>query len=183
MFLLIAFALAMVCAILKPLGDGLLDTSLWVAKILTPPDIEDDDTAQQFQKLGQAALLEGSSAPAITLILFFSSVVSGFIYSWWGGILVFFVSITLGMLAKARWGRSVSYYLLLLYQKMANRAANYRMRNDIDRLEASQSYCEDLLKLIALYEGSRLRPPTPKQLKHNPGGDPRYWLEHAADTG
>jgi hypothetical protein len=39
--LLAASALALLFAVLKPLGDGLFDTSAWVAKTLTPPDADE----------------------------------------------------------------------------------------------------------------------------------------------
>lgn len=91
---------------------------------------------------------------------------------------MFFVSAILGALTKIFFGRSVSYYLPLFYHKMVNRAADYKMKNDAVRLEASESYCEDLQQIMRIYQGSRLRPPTPKQLKEIPYGDLYYWLEH-----
>ena len=179
MFLVIAIALTLLYAILKPLSDGLFDTSMWVAKILLPTNIEENETTKQFLKMGQAALMEGwlSNIPFITTILFFSSIITGFIYHWWGGILIYFVLVTLGVMTKMFLGHSVSYYLPLLFYKMANRALDYKTRNDTKRLEASESYCKDLQKIIALYQGSRLRPPTSKQLKNIPYGDLYYWLE------
>ena len=179
---IIAMGLALLYAILKPLSDGLFDTSAWVAKILAPTDIEDDETTMQFLKFGQAALMEGwlSNIPLISSIVFFSSIIIGFIYHWWIGIIMYFISITLGELTKILWGRSVSYYLFLLYHKMVNRTADYKTKNDVDRSEAAESYCRDLEQIIVLYQDSRLRPPTPKQLKDIPFGDLYYWLERGA---
>lgn len=181
-FLFIAMGLALLYAILKPLSDGLLDTSAWVAKILAPTDIEENENTKQFLKFGQASLMEGwlSNIPFITYIVLFSSIITGFIYHWWGGILMYFISVTLGALTKILWGRSVSYYLPLLYHKMVNRAADYKAKNDVERLEASESLCRDLQQIIVLYQGSRLRPPTPKQLKDIPCGDLHFWLERGA---
>jgi hypothetical protein len=185
MYLLISIGLALAYAILKPLSDGLFDTSMWVAKILFPTETEcmDNDTIKQSLKMGQAALMEGwlGNIPFIATILFFLSIITGFIYHWWGGILMYFVSITLGVITKMFWGRSVSYYLPFLYHKMVNRTVDYKMKNDLERSEAGESYCKDLQKIIAIYQGSRLRPPTPKQLKDIPYGDVYYWLEHGAD--
>jgi hypothetical protein len=65
---------------------------------------------------------------------------------------------------------------------MVNRAVDYKTKNDVERLEASESYCKDLQQIIVLYQGSRLRPPTPKQLKDIPYGDLYYWLERGADS-
>lgn len=180
--LFIAIGLAVLYAILKPLSDGLFDTSAWVAKILAPPDIEENETIKQFLKFEQYTLMEGwlSNIPFVTYIVVLSSIITGFLYSWWGGILMFFVSVTLGAVTKILWGRSVSYYLPLLYHKMVNRAADYKTKKDVDRLEASESFCRDLLQIIVLYQGSRLRPPTPKQLKDIPCGDLHYWLERGA---
>jgi hypothetical protein len=67
---------------------------------------------------------------------------------------------------------------------MVHRTADYKRDNDTERLEAAESYREDLQRIIVLYEGSRLRPPTPKQLKVIPRGDVSYWLTahgHAGD--
>ena len=179
---IIAIGLALLYAVLKTLSDGLLDTSAWVAKILAPIDIEENETTKQFLKFGQAALMEGwlSNIPFIATIVFFSSIIIGFIYHWWVGIIMYFISITLGVLTKILWGRSVSYYLPLLYHKMVNRTAYYKTKNDVDRLEAAESYCRDLEQIISLYQNSRLRPPTPKQLKDIPFGDLHYWLERGA---
>jgi hypothetical protein len=180
MSLLIAIGLSLVYALIKPLSEGLFDTGMWIAKMLAPPDMEEGETSKQFLKMGQAALMDGwlSNIPFITAILFFSSVIIGFIHSWWGGFLMFFVSAILGVLTKIFFGRSVSYYLPLFYHKMVNRAADYKVKNDTVRLEASESYCEDLQQIMHIYQGSQLRPPTPKQLKQIPYGDLYHWLEH-----
>ena len=93
---------------------------------------------------------------------------------------MFFVAATLGTLTKIVWLRPVSYYLPLLHHKMVNRAADYKTKNDVDRLEASESYCKDLQRIIFLYQDSKTRPPTAKQLKEIPYGDLYYWLDHEA---
>ena len=66
MLLLAASVLALLYAILTPLSDGLFDTSAWVAKMLTPPDA-DEESAKRLMKFGQAALMEGG------LVIFHSS--------------------------------------------------------------------------------------------------------------
>ena len=91
--------------------------------------------------------------------------------------MLFFIAIILGVLTKLFWGRSVSYYLTLIYHKMVHRAADYKRDNDVERFEAAESYCKDLQRIILLYEGSQLRPPTPKQLKTIPYGDVCNWLK------
>jgi len=178
--LAIAIVLAVISIVLKPLSDGLLDTSMWVAKILAPLDTEENETTKQLLKFSQAALLEGwlSNIPFIATIALVISMISGFVYRWWGGIVVLFVSVTLGVLAKLLRTRSVSYYVTLMYHKMANRAADYRKQGDLERLEASESLCKDLANIIVLYQNSGLKPPTPKQLNDVPYGDLTYWLEY-----
>jgi len=42
MLLLIAISLAVAAAAMSPLGTGLFDTSMWVAKVVTPSDWEDN---------------------------------------------------------------------------------------------------------------------------------------------
>ena len=178
-FLLIALGLALVSGILKPLGDGLFDTSLWVAKVLAPGDIGENETSKQFLKFGQAALMEGwlSNIPFIGSVFFFSSLIVAFFYHWWAPIPIFFVTTFIGVVLKLFLGRSVSYYLSPLHHKMANRAADYKRDNDLERLDAAESYCKDLEELMIAYHGAHLRPPTPKQLKDIPYGDRYSWLD------
>ena len=59
MLLLIALGLVLVYAILRPLADGLFNTSAWVAKILAPPDTGDWESAKLLLTMKQAALMEG----------------------------------------------------------------------------------------------------------------------------
>jgi hypothetical protein len=117
-----------------------------------------------------------SNIPFITTILFFSCIIVGFIHSWWGGLLMSFVSTILGSLTEITCTRSLSSYLPFLLHKMVNRAADYRAKNDAERSEASESVCKDLAQLTSLYQDSQLKPPNPKQLKDIPYGDMSYWL-------
>jgi Restriction endonuclease len=93
-----AAALALLYAVVKPLSDGLFDTSMWVAKVLMPADTEENETTKQSLKFGQAALMEGwlSNVPFITTITFFCSIVLAFFYHWWAATLLFFVATVLG---------------------------------------------------------------------------------------
>jgi hypothetical protein len=174
-----AAALALLYAVLKPLSDGLFDTSMWVAKVLMPADTEENETTKQSLKFGQTALMEGwlSNVPFITTITFICSIVLAFFTHWWAAIVLFFVAAVLGVLTKLFWGRSVSYYLVLIHHKMVHRAMDYKRDNDMERFEAAESYCKDLKRIMLLYQGSQLRPPTPKQLKEIPYGDVCNWLE------
>jgi len=182
MFLVIAMILALGYAMIKPLRDGLFNTSMWVAKMLAPKDIGESQEASQFLKVTQAALMEGwlSNVPFLDMLLLLSSVIAGFIYSWWGGFLALLVAVIFGELTKIFWLRSVSYYLYLLHHKMVNRLADYKAKNDSVRVEASESCCKDLEQIIVLYHGAGLRPPTQKQLAHIPYGDMGYWRSHGS---
>jgi hypothetical protein len=55
MYCLVAIGLMLVYAALKPLSEGLFDTSMWVAKILAPSEFQDNAATKQFLKFGQAA--------------------------------------------------------------------------------------------------------------------------------
>jgi hypothetical protein len=179
LFLAIALGLALLNAAMKPLSDGLCDTSMWAAKLMAPPDIGECDDTKQFLKFGQAALMEGwlSNVPFISSILFFSSLIVAFFYHWWAPIVVFFVPTIVGVFLKLFWGGSVSYYLSFIHHKLVHRVANYKRDNDFERADAGESMLRDLEQIMAIYHGSRLRPPTPKQLKNVPYGDLYYWLE------
>jgi hypothetical protein len=171
----------LIYAALKPLSEGLFDTSMWVAKILAPPESEDNAATKQFLKMGQAALMEGwlSNIPFFTTITFFSAIIFGFLWHWWMAIVVYVIAVFLGVFTKLLFMRPVSHYLPLLHHKMLNRQIDYKKDNDIERAEAAESYCRDLVELIHIYQGSSLRPPSTKQLTQIPYGDRYYWLEHA----
>lgn len=179
MFLAISFLLALSFAAIKPLGDGLFDTSNWVAKILAPADT-DDELAKQLTKFGQAALMDGwlSNVPFLAGLLLIASIGTAFFYRWWATILMYFVCGLLSATTKHFGTRSVSHYLAIIYHSMLNRVANYKRENDTLRLEASESYCRDIEQILELYIGSQVRPPTPKQLRNIPCGDISYWLNH-----
>jgi ABC-type multidrug transport system fused ATPase/permease subunit len=181
-FLVIALGLALVYAVIKPLGDGLFDTSMWAAKLMAPTDIGDNEDTKRFLRFGQAALMEGwlSNVPLISMAFFYASVIVAFFYHWWAAILMFFFAVTLGVFTKLFWGGSVSYYMSFLHHKLVHRAANYKRDNDAERSEAAESMLRDLEEITSIYHGSRLRPPTPKQLKDVPYGDLYYWLDRVA---
>jgi hypothetical protein len=180
-YLYVAVALTVAHAALSPLACGLLDTSRWVAKTLAPLDMPEGDSASQFLKFGQAALLDGwpSNIPFVSSIFFFSAIICGFAYRWWAGFGVYFVLAVASTFTRAVSGRSASYYIALLYHRMSNRSADYKRQGDTERFQASQSYCSDLEAIMALYMDSGLKPPTPRQLKQLPYGNPGSWL----DTG
>lgn len=182
LYCLIAIGLMLVYVALKPLSDGLFDTSIWAAKILAPAESSNNATTKQLLKIGQAALMEGwlSNIPFISSIALFSAIGFGFFCHWWMAIVIYFVAVTLGVLTKLLFTRSVSHYLVFLHHKMLNRQIDYKKDSDIERAEAAESYCRDLAELICIYKDSSLRPPSAKQLLPIPYGDRYYWLEHTA---
>jgi len=52
----IAIGLAIIFGIVKPYADGILNTSLWLAKVTMPEGIEEMSNAKQLVKIRQAAL-------------------------------------------------------------------------------------------------------------------------------
>ena len=178
MLLYISIGLGIFYILLKPMSDGLMDTSMWVSKMLAPSDAEDGDTSKQFLKMGQAALMDGwlSNIPFIGTILLLSSAIIGFFYTWWVGLVIIILMAFLGTLSSMIFIRSVSYYLAFITHKMLNRAANYKMKQDFERYEAAESYNQDLMEIMTIYHNSQLKPPTEKQLKQIPYGDLYYWL-------
>lgn len=178
MYLAIAGALLLVYVTVKPLGDGLLDTTRWVAKILAPHAIEDETMMRQVLQASQAAMMEGwlSNVPFLGTIIGIAAIILGFVHSWWGGLLVIFGVVILGALANIICRRPVSFYLAFIHHKMVNRAADYKAKNDAERVVACELYCKDLENIMVIYRGSSLRPPTPRQLKEAPYGDLYHWL-------
>ena len=167
MWFLIASALmVLVYAVLKPLGDGLLDTSSWAAKVMAPPGSGDNDTTKQYLRFAQAALMDGwlSNVPFFNTIAMVAALVFAALYHWWAALIAFIVAVFIGTLTKIIWGRSVSHYLMFMHSRLLNRAAAYRQKNDNERAEAAESMASEL-QIIAVYINASLRPPTAKQLK------------------
>lgn len=179
MLLILASILAVIYALLKPLSDGLFDTSMWVTKILAPTEFEDNDSSKQFMKIGQSALMQGwlSNIPFFTSTLFFSSIVISFFYSWWAGILMYIILGVFSAVMKLFFYGSVSSYLPYLYSKMLSVAADCKMKNDTMRYEASESFCRDLEKIIEIYKDASIKPPTKEELKEIPFGDIYFLID------
>ena len=185
MLLFLAIILALLSALLTPLAYGLVDTSSWVTKVLEPEESKENEVFQKSVGLitrlaGNSALLEGwlSNIPFLKSVLLFSSIITGFFYSWWGGIVAYLVCEVLTPVFDLLWMRPLSFYLMLIHIKMFSRAADYRSKNDYVRAELAESYCKDLENLISLYANSNLRPPSSKRLKEIPRGNPGYWLDN-----
>ncbi len=184
MLLAIAIGLGLISIALAPLGEGLFDTSMWAAKMMLPPETGKSENAEQVMKVTQASLMEGwlSNIPFLNGIATLSSIVVAGFCHWWLAIVFYVVVIILKVFAKLFWTRQACHYLVFMYHKMANRAADYRRENDAVRFEAAEATLKDLEKIISIYDGTRLRPPTAKQLKEVPYGDMHYWCNRWAGS-
>jgi hypothetical protein len=179
MYMLVASALlVLVHVALKPLGDGLTDTSAWAAKVMAPPGSGDNDTTKQGLRFAQAALMDGwlSNVPFFSYNALVAALVFAALYHWWVAPIVFVVAVFIGTLTKIIWGRSVSHYLMFMYIQLLNRAATYRQKNDNERAEAAESIASELSQIIEVYMNACLRPPTAKQLQAMPYGDVSFYL-------
>ena len=134
-FLFMALGLALGASILRPLGDGLMDTSMWVAKVISPPDVEEDESSKQFLRMGQAALMDGwlSNIPFAGSLLFFSAILVSFFFHWWAPFIIVLFSAIVTVILKLFLRKSVAYDLPMLHHKMINRMANYSRDNDFER--------------------------------------------------
>ena len=182
MWLIIAALLVLAYSALTPLSDGLLDTSLWAAKIMLPAGLENNALTKQMLKFTQASLMEGwlSNVPFITTILAVAGAIAGFIHAWWAGILAILLLPLLTALTKLIWTQPVPHYLAYLYQKMVFRLADYKKTTDVERQKAAQSICEDLERILFIYQDCPFRPPSTRQNRSVPFGDVYYWLQHGA---
>ena len=181
MLLIIATVFAIIYALLTPMGEGLMDTSKWIAKVLSPEDTEEIAKhlpIKQMMLVKQAAYMDGwlSNIPFFSTIAMVTSIVIGFFFKWWGGFLMLIVAIILGMIAKRFMSKPLSHYLVFIHHKMIHRAADYKKQNDTTRHEVAEEANRDLAELLALYGGTTIRPPTEKELKQIPYGDKYFWL-------
>jgi len=177
-FVVASALLVLVYVVLKPLGDGLTDTSAWAAKVMAPPGTGDNDATKQYLRFAQAALMDGwlSNVPFFTYNALVAALVLAALYHWWAAPIVFVVAVFIGILTKIIWGRSVSHYLMFMYLQLVNRAATYKQKNDNERAEAADSMASELQEIIAVYMNAPLRPPTAKQLRTMPYGDVSFYL-------
>jgi hypothetical protein len=178
LLLSISLALSIAYALLRPIGDGLMDTSKWAAKVLAPDGIQDDDLGRQYLRVAQAALMDGwlSSVPFYTMILGVGAIATAFFYHWWAAIIIIFLEAIFVAVSKLFFGRPVSYYLSFLRHKLANRVADYRRDNDFERAEAAALTCSGIESLMSMYAGHHVAPPTERHLKIIPFGDKGFWL-------
>jgi hypothetical protein len=178
-FVVASALLVLVYVVLKPLGDGLMDTSAWAAKMMAPPGTGDNDFTKQYLRVAQAALMDGwlSNVPFFSYNAVVAASVFAALYHWWAAPIVFVVAVFTGTLTKMIWGRSVTHYLLLMHGRLLNRAATYRQKNDNERAEAAESTASELQEIIVVYMNTSLRPPTAKQLKAMPYGDVNFYLK------
>ena len=178
-FVVASALLVLVYAVLKPLGDGLTDTSAWAAKAMAPHGTGDNDFTKQYLRVAQAALMDGwlSNVPFFGYYAGVAASVLAALYHWWAAPIAFVVAVFIGTLTKMVWGRSVTHYLLLMHARLLNRAATYRQKNDNERAEAAESTASELQEIIVVYMNSTLRPPTAKQLKAMPYGDVSFYLK------
>jgi hypothetical protein len=63
-FVVASALLVLVYVVLKPLGDGLTDTSAWAAKVMAPPGSGDNDTTMQYLRFAQATMTEAAARGA-----------------------------------------------------------------------------------------------------------------------
>jgi hypothetical protein len=177
-FVVASALLVLIYVVLKPLNDGLTDTSAWAAKAMAPPESGDNDFTKQYLRFTQAALMDGwlSNVPFFGYNALYAASIVAALYHWWVAPIVFVVALFIGTLTKIMWGRSVSHYLMFMHARLLNRAATYRQKNDNERAEAAESTASELQEIIVVYMNSTLRPPTAKQLKAMPYGDVSFYL-------
>ena len=177
-FVIASALLVFVYVALKPLGDGLTDTSAWAAKVMAPPGSGDNDATKQYLRFAQAALMDGwlSNVPFFSYNALVAALVFAVLYHWWAALIVFVVAVFIGTLTKIICGRSVSHYLMYMHAHLVNRAATYRQNDDNERAEAAGSMASELEEIIAVYMNAPLKPPTAKQLRAMPYGDVSFYL-------
>ena len=118
-----------------------------------------------------------SNVPFTITLLCVGSIVMGFFYRWWGGVVVYGVyGFTMGTVVYF-YKEPVSKYLIYFLGRMSNRVADYKKNNDFERAEAAELMVKDLSEVLALYLDSGVKVPTEKQIKDNPLGDMRFLLE------
>lgn len=178
MLLWIAIAIAVIYGLLKKFSDGLSDTSLWIAKIMMSEGDENIIESKSLLKANQAVLMEGwpSNVLFITYLLPIASIIVGFIYSWWGGILMIVSVVLCGSVAQFFIRRPLTYYVLIYLSRMANRFADYKKNNDLVRADAIEPFSDKIKEILTIYAGSGIGVPTPKEINENPYGDIYFLL-------
>ncbi|MDP4284285.1 MAG: hypothetical protein Q8891_07660 [Bacteroidota bacterium] len=178
MLLWIAIAIAIIYGFLKKFSDGLSDTSLWIAKIMMSEGDQNILESKGLLKANQAVLMEGwpSNILFITYLLPIASIIIGFIYSWWGGIIMMLSVALCGSVAEFFFRRPLTYYVLIYLSRMANRFADYKKNNDSVRADAIELFSDKIKEILTIYFGSGIGVPTSKKINENPYGDIYFLL-------
>jgi len=164
-----ALAVAVIGSLVAPFAHRLQGTSLWAGRVLVSPE-----ASHALPRGLQAALMDGwPSNIGLLLNLPFIAAALGFVYAWWGGILVFAVSMAVSTLA----GRTplasnkLERYLVLLWGHAQQRAADYQMRGDRDPANAVRYLSNEVQTLLSLYAGSGVKAPDVLEAKQTRFGD------------
>ena len=178
MLLWIALCLAFINALITPYCNGLYYTSLWYAKISTPEEMAGTPEEKQFNKTIQAALTDGWPSTVIALhsTLIYVIVIVGIVYVWWWGIIIFVIAVFLSGTIDHFFKKNLTYILNLYSYRLANREADYRKNNDLQRADAAHEFNAELMRISFLYFDTKIKVPTTAQIKENPAGDPLYLL-------
>ena len=177
-----ALFFSLIYAVLKPFSDGLLDTSLWVGKILTE---QFEDSSEEILKLQkkkmksiQLGLLDGwpSFFVAMPIYLTVLALGLGFWANWKIGLIVFGVLVVDFIIIKPLLSKPIDFFLEIILKRMTNRYANYIKKNDLVRADVTKELCDNLEELLALYFNKKIFPPDTQKIKEVPYGDKLYLL-------
>lgn len=180
----IFFIVSLFCAIaygfIKPYSDGLIDTSLWVGKIMVKINSDSSITANDIHamKQNQKSLLLGWPSLIIIMPISFTiiALTTGLYDSWKTGLIAFVIISFNVLFTKRLLAKPIRYYLRFFMNRMLDRAEYYLKRNDEIRSMVCKAYLDELFNLAEIYGEANITPPNSHQLKTVPFGDKYYWL-------
>ncbi len=197
MLLIIALGLAVIYALTRPFSKGLIDTGNWLVRIaMAAPDRRDDKYKESV--IAAQANLQGGwfiLFQVVPYLIFFTGMILGFIYHWWGGFVAFGTGYLLNIVTVNYLTPSLFYYLKLYHKQLLKEEKEWKQKaakEDAEEMEEEEEEKEALVieefvkhkraceEALVIYKDSRLKPPTVEDLDGIPYGDAHYLIENYA---
>ena len=178
MLLIQAVILTLIFCIIRPYNKGLFNTRRWISKIRQSNNNNDAEAhLTLLEKDVKILSVDLILKPTINSLFLIIAIIMGFIYRWWGGLLIIAITIMLKKITILYFTPSLAYYLKRNRKNVIRKIEGYKKDDDED-LEEYEEYLADLEKIILIYKDSKLKPPDSCELQDIPYGDINYFIDN-----
>jgi hypothetical protein len=179
MLLIQAVILALIFCLIRPYNKGLFNTRKWIAKIREPKGTLDNEETNitLLQKDVKIMSIDLVLKPTMNTVFLLAGIIMGFLYKWWGGLLVIAITRLLKEVTILYLTPSLAYYLKRNRRIVMKKIEGFK-EDDEDELEEYKKYLADLEKILVIYKDSKLKPPDSRELRDIPYGDINYFINN-----